>query len=60
MVSYTLHATFPKNRVIPKITKVNNLLTICKRYSTAAISKNPRKQGKKEIIKAQNYHKFVN
>lgn len=60
MVYYTLHATFPKNRVIPKIAKFNNLLTICKKYTTAAISKIPRKQGKKEIIKAQNYHKFVN
>ena len=60
MVYYTLHATFPKNRVIPKITKFNNLLTFYKKYTTAAISKNPRKQGKKEIIKAQNYHKFVN
>lgn len=60
MVSYTLHAAFPKNRVIPKIVKVNNLLTIYKRSSTAAVSKSPRKQGKKEIIKAQNYHKFVN
>ena len=42
------------------LTLKSQKLTICKRYSTAAISKNPRKQGKKEIIKAQNYHKFVN